>query len=82
MNTATVQPDLMLKVDDNSILPSLRKVLKAIPGVTLISTRRKKGFTPSPEQLTRMEIGREEIRQGKCTVCRTHQDIDSLLASL
>ena len=82
MNTTTVQPDLMLKVDDVSILPSLKKVLKAIPGVTLIPIRRSKEFTPTPEQLACMEAGREEIRQGKCTVCKTHQDIDNMLASL
>ena len=83
MNAAiAMQPDLMLSVNDLSILPSLKKVLRAIPGVTLMPVRRKKSFVPTAETLARMEAGREEIHQGRCVTCKTYEDIDYFLASL
>ncbi|MCQ2244305.1 MAG: hypothetical protein MJZ32_08595 [Bacteroidaceae bacterium] len=36
----------------------------------------------SPELMASIEEGRKQIREGKCTRCRTKEDLDKLFASL
>ena len=73
MNTTTVQPDLMLKVDDVSILPSLKKVLKAIPGVTLLSTNSKKSG---------LDLALEDAKAGRVTEwnCSTEEMFKAIVS--
>lgn len=68
MKSATLQPDLMLSVEDASILPSLKKILKVIPGVTILPVRKKK----TSAELTLQAIN--EVRNGKGHRCKSFDD--------
>lgn len=76
MNTATIQPDLMLSVEDTSILPSLKKILKAIPGVTVLPVKKKK----TSAELTLQAI--DEIRSGKGHRCKSFEDFKQQMNEL
>ena len=47
---------LTLNISDTSILPSLKKILGAINGVSIVSTTRKK---------TELEKAREDVNTGR-----------------
>lgn len=54
---------VVLNVSNPAIIPSLKKVLSAIDGVTIVSTPRKRKMTGFEEAMLDVEEGRvEEIK--------------------
>lgn len=47
---------LTLKITDNSILPSLKRILEALNGVSIVSSKSKK---------TEMDKAREDVNAGR-----------------
>lgn len=77
--------ELVLQIDNDAILPSLKKVLKAIAGVRLVSVlpRKKKLYDPETGDelneetmrlINRIETGKEPLT--------THNSVDELMADL
>ena len=44
--------------------------------------KKKAEFEATPELLAEIEQARQEIREGKCTVCRTQEELDAFFDSL
>ena len=44
--------------------------------------KKKAEFEANPELLAEIEQARQEIREGKCTVCRTQEELDAFFDSL
>ncbi len=59
MTTNFTGHQIVLNVEDQSILPSLKKVLKAIDGVTIVSQRAK------PKKKSSVELAMDDIREGR-----------------
>lgn len=55
-NEKNIMTTLTLNISDTSILPSLKKILGAINGVSIVSTTRKK---------TELEKAREDVNTGR-----------------
>ncbi|MBQ4377422.1 MAG: hypothetical protein II793_06980 [Bacteroidales bacterium] len=56
---------VILNIENPDILPSLRKVLSAINGVTIVRSRRRK---------SRVMKSLEEFERGETTICEDFDD--------
>ncbi len=67
---------ITLNIDNDSILPSLRKVLKAIPGVSIVRTTRKLETSVGK---TSFEKAMDDIRDGRIY---EYDSLDSLIKEM
>lgn len=56
---------LILNIEDASILPSLKKILKALNGVSVVSTRK----------MTDMDYALEDKAKGRVIKCKDKEDL-------
>ena len=54
---------ITINVENPSIMPSLRRVLNAIDGISIVPTRRKKGIEEAEKK--GIEEAEEDIRKGR-----------------
>lgn len=76
--------ELVIKFDDDSLLPSLKKVLKAIPGIHVFSKREKKDPTcmTKKEFFDKIDESKKEYEEGKFIHFDKAEDMDRWLKSL
>ena len=70
--TVIEMTQLILNIEDTSILPSLKKILGAISGISIkkSQTRRKK---------SEMELALEDKARGRIVKCKDKEDLFNLL---
>lgn len=84
-NKATIKTTLTLEVNNESILPSLKKVLEALPGIKVIQHREKEAdptLMTMEELDAKIEKAHQELKEGKCKTVRSDEDLEQFLDSL
>ena len=64
--TVIEMTQLILNIEDTSILPSLKKILGAISGISIEKSRRKK---------SEMELALEDKARGRIVKCKDKEDL-------
>ena len=77
---------IVLNIDDASLVSSLKQILGAIKGVTIVNPLKKKKDDPTTfseeEFFARIDEARKSIAEGKGTSVSGKEELDSLLSSL
>lgn len=76
---------LTLNVQNESILPSLKKILKAIPGIQVIQHRDKKKdptLMTKEEFFAKIDRAEEQFKKGKCHTMLPGETLDEFLKRL
>lgn len=84
MTVSQPSRQIILNVEDLSILPSLKRIIKAMNGVSIISQRmaRNSGDSITPLMAKKIEKAEKEFAEGKCMECKSHEELESFLNSL
>ena len=82
MNTSTATQPIHLDItlEENAVVADIRRALKMIRGIASVRQARTSGITPALK--TKIDKARQDYNDGKCTECRTHEELDAFLQSL
>lgn len=73
---------LIVSLEDTSMLSDIKKAIRMLRGVVSVREAEKDSFELSDEAKKRIELSREQYRNGDVVACATKEELHQFLDSL